>query len=459
MRRAGKWFGGNIAAALVAIGLEKLLGLVGGAALLAILPNLYSKLRGVPQDWYITGAIFIGALLLIALSIFLTRRKNVKSQNETSPVAETSQSQQAAAEFISEISRLTEANANLGRNLEEEIASLKSQLTERTKHKLSFEIDGSQTQVRLSGSATVRRIEASVRLRCFKTSAGAMAVREFQASLHTEGSKGEQAITGRVNAARAWLFPMKTLDPTIDITNGLIVNDPISPYYWFFFYLDLSPQVADGLSREHFLRITMNAVGQEPHFIDFYVNSWADARSSNSDVNLRNAPVALIIDNAQNSDCPDNWLHQIAEYEASAIHRAVSISTGGLLHKGMGGSAPYINFNFWVRNCSVFPIALESVDGYVKCVTAPIGKRLEVDNTQSTFTDECPHNSSRSLVIRVWLLQDDIAIIKNTTNIYFKFDELKIKIKGGKRCPDILVQRLDIDWVMDINGNATPWRN
>ena len=46
--------------------------------MLAILTNVYSKLRGVPQDWYITGASFVGALLLMALSIFLTWRKKAK---------------------------------------------------------------------------------------------------------------------------------------------------------------------------------------------------------------------------------------------------------------------------------------------------------------------------------------------------------------------------------------------
>jgi len=83
LRRAGKWLGANIGAAVIAIGVEKLIGLVGVAAVLAILLRLYSKVRGLPQDWYITGAIFIGALMLIALSIILTRRKNKKSSEET----------------------------------------------------------------------------------------------------------------------------------------------------------------------------------------------------------------------------------------------------------------------------------------------------------------------------------------------------------------------------------------
>jgi hypothetical protein len=79
IRRTSKWFGSNVAAALIAIGVEKLVGLVGGAAMLAILLRLLSKFRGVPQDWYITGAIFLGALVLIVLSVVLTRRKTVRA--------------------------------------------------------------------------------------------------------------------------------------------------------------------------------------------------------------------------------------------------------------------------------------------------------------------------------------------------------------------------------------------
>lgn len=155
------------------------------------------------------------------------------------------------------------------------------------------------------------------------------------------------------------------------------------------------------------------------------------------------------------------WLHQIAEIEKEAIAKTVTISSGGMLRKGFDGSAPYINFNFWLHNCSVFPVSLDSVDGFIKCVTVPIGKRLEVvDDQRSTIvSNECPHGSTRSLVIRVWLLQDDLKIIEGHSDLYFKFDELNIKVKGGKQWPDITSKKVAIDWVMDINGNAKPWRS
>lgn len=155
------------------------------------------------------------------------------------------------------------------------------------------------------------------------------------------------------------------------------------------------------------------------------------------------------------------WLDLIARTEKVAIDKTVGISSAGLLRKDFNGSAPYINFNFYIHNCSVFPISLDSVDGFVKCVTAPIGKRLEViDDQRSTIvSNECPHGSTRSLVVRVWLLQDDLKIMAACSDLYFKFDELRIKVKGGKNWPDITSQKVAIDWVMDTNGNAKPWRS
>lgn len=155
------------------------------------------------------------------------------------------------------------------------------------------------------------------------------------------------------------------------------------------------------------------------------------------------------------------WLDQIAKTEMVSVDKTVTISSGGLLRKDFNGSAPYINFNFYVHNCSVFAISLDSVDGFIKCVTAPIGKRLEVvDDQRSTIvSNECPHGSTRSLVIRVWLLQDDLKLMAACSDLYFKFDELRIKVKGGKNWPDVISQRVTIDWVMDTNGNAKPWRS
>ncbi|HEX3085023.1 MAG TPA: hypothetical protein VHP99_10900, partial [Pyrinomonadaceae bacterium] len=154
--------------------------------------------------------------------------------------------------------------------------------------RLTFEIDTQSTQVRMSGGAQVRRVEAQVKLRCLKTDVGSMAVREFHASFYKESPGGEQPIVEKVPAVRAWLLRAGvTPETNLDISDGLIIDAPISPYYWVFFHLEFPPHLDSDLSRSYFVRITMNALGQELQSIDFYVDSWNDARQSNSYITLR----------------------------------------------------------------------------------------------------------------------------------------------------------------------------
>lgn len=64
----------------------------------------------------------------------------------------------------------------------------------------------------------------------------------------------------------------------------------------------------------------MEAVGQETCSQEFYVNSWQDARSSNSSIILKQptADEPLALAPAKREVCSDNWLHTIAEYEKNA---------------------------------------------------------------------------------------------------------------------------------------------
>lgn len=168
--------------------------------------------------------------------------------------------------------------------LRSELETLKTQLTERTTPKLTFEIDDRQSQVHMSGGREVRRIHANVKLRCFKSVDSIVAVRDFHASLHKRTSAGEEVIVPVEGATIAMAHP--SMERVI-IDDGWAINQPITPYRWYEFFLDLAPEVEGQLSREYFLRITMFAVGQEPLPIDFYVNNWNDARQSNSYITLR----------------------------------------------------------------------------------------------------------------------------------------------------------------------------
>ena len=104
----------------------------------------------------------------------------------------------------------------------------------------------------------------------------------------------------------------------------------------------------------------------------------------------------------------------------------------------------------------MFAVTLDdSVGGSIKCITVPIGKKLEIF---SNDIKNRPHGSDGYLVVRLWLFKDDVDIIKNASNAYFRFDQLLITVKGGDAYPQVVPQRIKIDWVIDLQGRAHPFR-
>jgi hypothetical protein len=150
--------------------------------------------------------------------------------------------------------------------------------------KLTFEIDEKQSQVDCTGGGTAgRRISPKIQLRCMKLADYPMAIREFHCALIKQGDP-EQVIVPQEGALVVMGHPdMKD----IAFSNGWTVTEPLTGYRWFMFYLEVTAQQLQMLSRDYFMRVTMVAVGQQPFSIDFDVNNWNDARASNSDITVR----------------------------------------------------------------------------------------------------------------------------------------------------------------------------
>jgi hypothetical protein len=165
------------------------------------------------------------------------------------------------------------------------IRELEDKIAELTKPELTFEIDAEQTQVRMSGGTEVQRIEANVKLRCHKGVERALAVREIHASLHRQNQNGEEMIVHGVPAVVTYEHPSMV---RVDSTNGWTINEPISAYRWYKFFLDISHEVAGRLSHEYFLRVAMyEGVRRDPFTVDFHINDWQSARQSNSSITLK----------------------------------------------------------------------------------------------------------------------------------------------------------------------------
>jgi len=149
--------------------------------------------------------------------------------------------------------------------------------------KLLFEIDEKQSQVNTLGGGTAgRRINANIRLRCMKIAEHPMAIRELHAALLKEGHR--EPVVPQEGALVVMNHPDMN---KVDFADGWTVNEPLTGYRWFMFYLDITEQQLQKLSGDYYMRLTMIAVGQPPLSIDFDVNNWQDARKSNSDITIR----------------------------------------------------------------------------------------------------------------------------------------------------------------------------
>jgi hypothetical protein len=219
------------------------------AMIVAAFALLYRYTQGYPRDLVLIAVIFAVAFLLMIIAVGIagyTRKKESRVGN----------------------------------------AKLEQGQPQDSEPKLTFEIDEAATQVHFIGGGEHHRlIEANVKLRCLKNAEGVVGIRDFRASLCAllEGN-GEEILVASQPFKRIYDFP--NMQPA-KMDDGWIIRDPISNYRWIGFHFEISAQLNGELSRDHFVRITMDAVGQELSSKDFYVNSWSDARTSNSFTTLK----------------------------------------------------------------------------------------------------------------------------------------------------------------------------
>lgn len=183
-----------------------------------------------------------------------------------------------------------EFRTKLGKCSDKETQStepLQARIDELTlqKHGIRFEIDPDVTQVHTSGGGEEsRRVQVNVQLRCTKIADSKLAIRGFSAALFESGKNGDVEIA-RHSSVVVYTYPeMKK----IETKDGWTIEEPLTSYRWYMFFLDVEKKTFSLLTpRDHFFRVTMDAVGQEPQHIDFFVDSWSDVIQSNSSITLR----------------------------------------------------------------------------------------------------------------------------------------------------------------------------
>lgn len=168
-----------------------------------------------------------------------------------------------------------------------ELETLRSQIKVLTETKLWFSIKAKTSRVRIDGyGGQTRRIEANIMLRCEKLGDSILAVREFHAALLEDLPSGEkETLIERDHFQVLWDEKDNLIE---DAEDGWIVDRPATPYRKYQFSFVIKPEFEASLSREHFLRVDMFAIGQdEPVSITFSVNNWDDARRADSGITLR----------------------------------------------------------------------------------------------------------------------------------------------------------------------------
>lgn len=180
----------------------------------------------------------------------------------------------------------------------DEIFALKNQvkaLEERAqKYGLTFEIDGHQTRVEYRGDSKdsehkndSRLIGARVRLRCSKIGDSKLAIREFVATLIAAGEDG-RAVFAESVFVNAYIDD--ETKKRVDVQKGWTIDVPLTEFRVYEFLFDIP---ISGLAlltpRDHFFRVTMDAIGQNPQHIEFYVDNWEEALRSESRITLRRA--------------------------------------------------------------------------------------------------------------------------------------------------------------------------
>lgn len=323
--------------------------------------------------------------------------------------------------------------------------------------KLDFEIDEAVSQVRRGDGLTeIRAIYVDVKLKCFKSTDGVVAVvRAFHVSLHRTWPGGDEVIViAQEDSQKVTEFPD---GPTVHTGETWRITEPDTDYRVYRFTLQVTPKVQFSLSPDHVLRVTMEAVGQAPISQTIYVNDWnlpisgislspreefpLAARKQISDLKMQLASYEKTNENLGRHNQQFDWLLQEAKGQHADISEWVKVDRcerGYLILHPTIGKRPTVALSIWVINRSVLDISLSNkLDGVIKFQDT---KLLEGKEVTSPVTD-VPSGETRCLTFEQILSPADVKMLSDAFNVirpqFFNFEDLIVTIIGGKRSPDI----------------------
>jgi hypothetical protein len=404
--------------------------------MIAWLVRHYALIYGIPPFVAILLAVF--AFFLISLSVnLLRRRKEAKALNA------------ASVEAL-------------------ESASPATLPPEKPKPKLDFEIDESESSVSaIRGGSHVSRITADINLRCEKETDRLMVVRSFHLSLHRLDADGKVTLIPYQQEAQViWESSKGKLVP---FKEGWTIDKPRSDFRHYSLTIEITPQAQKELSPDHFLGLTMDAIGQDLVSKTIHVKDWTE---DNSPISLKPFEVFPPAAQKEISELKGKlrdykatneklgrfnerytWLIKLADTQKAEIDEHVSFSEINFCYIDQLSPKLYrVVFALWVTNNSHLDISLEDeLEGIIKFEGVEL---LEKKRIISPLRD-APQGSRRSATIEQRLSDNEYQTVMDAHNnmgqAYFQFDDLIVNIVGGKRSPSIDRKSLKIP----KNTNAT----
>jgi hypothetical protein len=343
-----------------------------------------------------------------------------------------------------------------------EVASTTQLQPATEKHELTFEIDQSGSQVRVGGGSVVRRITAEIKLRCIKKTDNLRTVRAFHIALLKSEANGETTVIPLEDGQS--ITDLQTLGVVSD-ADGWMIDKPLSTPRCYRFFIEITKEIESSLSRDHFLRVTMDAVGQVPVRQDLFVENWTELSPitlkrreefsfvAQKEINKLKAELGSY---EQTNERLGRFIEEhkalidVAREQKAEIDNWVKIKgceRGDLTLQPVELTAhPKVMLSIWITNTSALNVAISnSLDGVIEFEGSELRESKKVVNPITNLET----GETQCLTIEQRLSDSDVSMLRkaehSTRALYFNFDKLKVTIIGGKRSPDLPATILRIE--------------
>jgi hypothetical protein len=443
---------------------------------LMLLPYLFSG----GGSLLIIGPLLIillsASLALSAVSLIIFALKRLKTKPLIAELKETAGKVDGLLDekqqLGEELSKRNSENKTLQRQLGETQAAIKQlegskrrlpPAPEMPKPKLAFEIDEQNSQIHIERREGVSEITAQLRVRCEKEIDGPMTVRGFRLSLSRFDADGQ--VTVIPHHGDNQVIWEDTNGTFVAANDGWTIEKPRSDFRYYHLTIKIAPEVQAELSAaDHFLQVTMDAIGQEPLSKPVFVREWKpesryslislkpfeeyppEAQREIDELNEKLLSYEKTNAALGKKNQEYDWLIGDAKEQKADIDKYVSLKEFTFCY--MAQIAPTIFrvvFALYVTNNSVLDISLsDELDGTIRFEGIEL---LEKKRVISPLKD-APHGATRSLTIEQRLSKGEADTIRDakskTGQANFEFDDLVVNIIGGSRCPDVKRKSLKI---------------